>query len=190
MGLWESGLRIDEIMHVSWDLPNTIRPEWKPGRLPVLAIPHEMQKNATEEVIPLLPWFEAVLLETPEDQRTGWVFNPASLQTRLNRRVRHERFDAEWVGKVVSKIGKAAKVIVEPGDDARGRKPKYASSHDLRRSCAERLLDAGVPPMTIARVLRHASWETTRRHYAPGDVQKDAGILKGLLGVGREYSRT
>ena len=39
-----------------------------------------MQKNDTEEEIPLLPWFEKVLLETAECERTGWVFNPASLQ--------------------------------------------------------------------------------------------------------------
>jgi hypothetical protein len=29
-------------------------------------------------------------------------------------------------------------------------------------------------------LFRHASWETTRRHYAPGDVQKDAGIKRLL----------
>ena len=180
-GLWQSALRIDELMHVSWDIPGTIQPEWNGRRLPVLRIPDDMQKNATEEAIPLLPWFESLLLETPEEDRTGWVFNPLSLQLRLGRRVRHERFKSEWVAKVITKIGKAARVIVEPGDESKDRKPKFASSHDLRRSCAERLLDAGVPPMTIARVLRHASWETTRRHYAPGDVQKDAGILHQLL---------
>lgn len=180
-GLWQSALRIDELMHVSWDVPGTIQPEWKRGRLPVLRIPHDMQKNATEEAIPLLPWFESLLLETPEEDRKGWVFNPLSLQLRLGRRVRQSRLNAEWVGKVISRIGKAAGVIVDPGNEQTGKPPKYASSHDLRRSCAERLLDAGVPPMTIARVLRHESWETTRRHYAPGDVQKDAGLLRDLL---------
>ena len=75
-----------------------------------------------------------------------------------------------------------AEVVVEPENRHTGRAVKYASAHDLRRSCAERLLDARVPPLTIARVLRHESWETTRRHYAPGDVQKDAGLLRELLG--------
>ena len=152
-------------------------------RLPVLNIPSSMQKNATEEAIPLLPWFEAVLVETLDDQRSGWVFRPVSLQTRIGREVRHQRPNAEWVGKIVGKIGNAAGIIVDAGDEKTGRPVKYASAHDLRRSCAERLLDAGVPPMTIARVLRHASWETTRRHYAPGDVQKDAGILRELLSL-------
>lgn len=31
------------------------------------------------------------------------------------------------------------------------------------------------------RVMRHASWETTQRHYAPGYVQSDAAVLAGIL---------
>ena len=52
-----------------------------------------------------LPSLESLLLETPEEQRFGWIFNPMSLQTKLGRRVRHQRPDAEWVGKVISRIG-------------------------------------------------------------------------------------
>ena len=120
---------------------------------------------------------------TPLEDRTGWAFNPASLQRKIGRSVRHGRLKAEWVGRVISRIGEAADVTVDPGDPKTGRPTKYASAHDLRRSCAERLLEKGIPPMTIARVLRHASWETTRRHYAPGDVQKDAQLLNKYLGT-------
>lgn len=181
-GLWESALRLDEIMHVSWDIPGTIRPVWKDGQLPVLEIPAAMQKNDTEESIPLLPWFETVLLETPPEQRTGWVFNPLSLQLRLGRKVQHERPAAEWVGRVVSRIGEAAGIVVEQADERTGRPIKHASAHDLRRSCGERLRDAGVPPLVICRVMRHSSWDTTRKHYAPGDVQRDAEALRVALG--------
>ncbi len=180
-GLWQSALRIDELMHVSWDDPNMITPAWPKRRLPVLRIPAALQKNDTEEEIPLLPWFEAVLLETPEECRYGWAFDPVSLETKIGRKQRHGRPTAEWVGKVISRIGKAAGVVVYHGDEKTGRPAKYASAHDLRRSCAERLLDAEVPQSVICRVMRHASWETTRRHYAPGDVQKDAQTLKNLL---------
>lgn len=178
-GAWESGLRLDELMHLHWSDERYIVPQWKRGSLPVLAIPALMQKNDTEESIPLLPGFEALLLETPEQQRFGWVFNPMSLQTMLGRRVRHQRPDAEWVGKVISRIGEAAGVIVRAavGDG----KPKYASAHDLRRSCAERLVAAGVPEREVARVLRHASIDTTRKHYAPGTVQESAGIIRVYL---------
>lgn len=180
-GLWDSGLRLNELMHVSWDNPLMIVPLWREGRHPVLHIPHSMQKNATEESIPLLPWFERLLLETSEIQRTGWAFNPVSLQVKKGRKPTGDRPDAEWVGKIVSQIGREAKIIVHPEDQQAKRRAKYASSHDLRRSCGERLLDAGVPPTVICRVLRHSSWETTRRHYAPGDVQKEAAVLRSLL---------
>jgi len=178
-GLWESGLRLDELMHVHWSDGRYIVPAWKRGALPILSIPATMQKNETEESIPLLPGFESLLLETAEQERFGWCFNPMSLQTMLGRTVRHQRPDAEWVGKVVSRIGEAAGVIVRP---AVGEgEPKYASSHDLRRSCAERLIAAGVPEREVSRVLRHASVETTRKHYAPGTVQESAGIIRKLM---------
>jgi len=180
-GLWESALRLNELMHVSWDIPGTIRPVWKNGVLPILDIPATMQKNDTEEEIPLLPWFEAVLLETPSEQRTGWVFKPMSLKLKLGRKVENLRPDADWVGKIISRIGKKAEVVVEQADERTGRPVKYASAHDLRRSCGERMRNAGVPPLVICRILRHASWETTRKHYAPGDVQQDAAVLKKLL---------
>jgi integrase len=145
-GLWESALRIDEVMHLSWDLPATIRPMWRRGRLPVLEIPAEAQKNDTEEAIPLLPGFETVLLETPEADRTACVFNPASLQPTIGKRAAGTRPDAGCVGKVVARIGEAAGVVVVPAEPTKGKGPKCASAHDLGRSCAERLLDAGVPP--------------------------------------------
>jgi len=181
-GLWESALRLDELMHVSWDKPGTIRPIWNDGQLPILDIPAAMQKNDTEESIPLLPWFEAILLRTPAENRNGWVFNPLSLQLKMGRKVRHHRPDAEWVGKVIARIGKAAGISVEPADEKTGRPEKHATAHDLRRSCGERLRNAGVPPLVICRVMRHVSWETTRKHYAPGDIQKDAAVLRSIIG--------
>lgn len=77
-GLWESALRINELLSVSWDKPGTIRPKWTDGIHPSLGIPAAMQKNNSDEEIPLLPGFEALLLETPPDLRTGWVFVPKS----------------------------------------------------------------------------------------------------------------
>jgi len=180
-GLWESALRLDEMMHVSWDTSETIRPTWKPGQLPILEIPAAMQKNDTEECIPLLPAFEALLLETPPAQRHGWVFEPMSLQLKPRKANNHWRPNAEWVGKIISRIGEAAGIVVQAEDVRTGRPTKYASAHDLRRSCGDRLRNAGVPPLVICRVMRHSSWETTRKHYAPGDVQRDAEVLHTTL---------
>ena len=187
-GLWESALRIEELMHVSWDLAGTIRPVWQPKKLPILEIPAAMQKNDTEESIPLLPWFETVLFETASEERTGWIFNPASLQSKHGRKGRQQRPNADWVGKVIARIGEKAGVIVEPADERTGRPIKYASAHDLRRSCGERLRDAGVPPLVICRVMRHSSWETTRKHYAPGDIQRDAEVLRATLQSNEEMT--
>jgi len=181
LGLWTSGLRLEEMMHVSWDIPGTIVPVWHRGQLPELLIPAEMQKNDTEESIPLLPWFEELLNSTPADERRGWVFNPKSLQSLRGRQPRQQRPSHEWVGKIISRIGKAAGIIVDQGDASKGKPPKYASAHDLRRSCARRMKDAGVPNDVISTVMRHASWETTKRHYVGDDVQKDAEVLRRLL---------
>lgn len=181
-GLYESALRIDELMHVSWDLPNTIRPLWPEGEHPLLEIPAALQKNDMEESIPLLPSLESLLFETTEAERTGWIFQPASLQMRLGRKPKQSRPTTKWVGKVLSRIGEQADVVVRPADEATGRPIKYASAHDLRRTCAQRLRDAGVPPLVICRVMRHSSWETTQKHYAPGDVQNDAKVLWSSLG--------
>jgi len=51
-GLWESGLRLSELMSMSWDDPNMIRPDWPRLGDPVSDIPHELQNNDTEEAIP------------------------------------------------------------------------------------------------------------------------------------------
>ncbi|MBO53327.1 MAG: hypothetical protein CMJ69_21430 [Planctomycetaceae bacterium] len=180
-GLWESALRIGEAMHLHWTDANEILPQWRPRRLPTLSIPAALQKNDVQEEIPLLPGFESLLLSVPEDRRTGWVFDPESLQPKYGRPAKKGRATAEWVSRVIGRFGKRAGIIVQPFDDRTGRPAKTASAHDLRRSAAERMLDAGVPPRLISRVLRHASWETTRRHYAPGDVQRDAEALRAIL---------
>ena len=139
-----------------------------------LSIPSTMQKNDTEESIPLLPEFERLLLLTPDDQRSGWAFNPLSLDGRAGRKLRSSRPAVGWVGKVISDIGEKAGVTVN--DDG-----KFASAHDLRRSCADRLIAAGVPEREVAAVMRHASVETTRRHYSPGNVQRSASVIREAL---------
>jgi integrase len=79
-------------------------------------------------------------------------------------------------------------VIVQP---AKGNgNPKFASAHDFRRSCAERLINSDVPEREVAKILRHADVETTRRFYAPGTVQQSAGIIREKLSVPRNSDAT
>lgn len=178
-GLWTSGLRLGELLHVHWTDDEFIVPSWSAGPLPVLAIPASMQKNATEEAIPLLPWFETVLRETPEAAREGWAFNPMSLQGLIHREVTTERVSVEWAGKIVGRIGEKAGVVVQPATSTADL--KFASAHDLRRSCADRLIAAGVPEREVAAIMRHSSVSTTRRHYAPGSVQRSATVIRDRL---------
>jgi integrase len=182
-GLRESGLRLDELMHVHWSDGRYIVPRWPVEGAPLLEIPAAMQKNDTEDSIPLLPWLETLLLETPEAEQFGWTFNPMSLQVQHGRPVQYQRPNAEWVGKIICRIGKASGVVVL-ADNGKG-KPKHVSAHDLRRTCAGRLVDAGVPERDVSRVLRHASVETTRRFYAPGDTQTSAEVIRECLSVPR-----
>lgn len=170
-------------MNVSWDSTNAIRPIWEKGRHSILYIPARLQKNDTEESIPLLPWFETILQEVPEEHRLGWVFNPGPVKHSRGRKPSAVRPQSEWVDKIISRIGKRAGIIVHHGDESIKRDAKYASAHDLRRSCAQRLIDAEVPPVLVQGIMRHASFETTKKHYVAGDVQKDAQSLRLHIGT-------
>jgi integrase len=207
-GLWESALRLDELLNVAWDVSDAIVPNWPRGRFPTLSIPASMQKNNTLEEIPLLPGFEAVLKETPERERTGYVFAPAHLSQRGHAQRPAERPRVDWVGKVIGRIGEAANVMVEPAKGtppaaasseprkgkpgptpkakrptrtAEYKPPKFASAHDLRRGWSQRMVDQGVPEGIVQAVMRHASFQTTRRHYAPGNVQALAATMRKHL---------
>lgn len=166
-GYWTSSLRREELLNLHWTDETKIRPIWPDGKLPYLEIPSDQQKNDTEESIPMLPEFSDLLLEVPKDQRVGFVFDPAGPPDRAGRA------DPGWVGKVIQRIGAAAGIVTYKvrGED------HFASAHDLRRSCAQRLVDAGVDERVIQRVMRHQSFETTRRFYTMAKLQKDAATL-------------
>ena len=181
-GVVNSGLRLGELMNFSWDIPQTIQPRWGRGRLPVLWFPGYLQKNKKTETVPMVPWFEEFLHETPLDERTGWVFEPGSLQVQLGRPIQQERPDAEWVGRVVSRIGKKAGVIVDEGDPRTGRGVKYASTHDLRRTFAVRLHQSRIPPHLITKLMRHSDYRVTERYYISETTQQDAGQIRDILG--------
>ena len=68
-----------------------------------------------------------------------------------------------------------------PENTRRKKKAKFASAHDLRRSLAERMAEAGLPPELLKKVMRHASVETTQRYYLNQNVQRDATKIRSLL---------
>ena len=50
-------------------------------------------------------------------------------------------------------------------DDRFHKRRKYASTHDIRRGFALRLINAGVSAETLKVVMRHANFATTEKHY-------------------------
>jgi hypothetical protein len=126
-------------MHVHWTDERYIVPKWERGALPVLTIPAAMQKNATEEAIPLLPGFERILLETPADDREGWAFNPISLQLKVGRKARRERPTIAWVGRVIGKIGEKAGVCSR-------RRAIHPPDSPVRTICGGAVSTGWLPP--------------------------------------------
>lgn len=169
-------------MQVSWDQPDTIKPVWREGKEPTLLFPAEAQNNNKHQETSLLSGFEALLLKTPEEERSGYIFNPISLRTKRGSEPKPGRPKAEWVGNVIGRIGKKSGIVVVPANTRTGAPAKYVSAHDLRRTCGQRLQDAGVPIAIISNVLRHGSSATTKKHYIQGNVQNDAKMLKEIMG--------
>ena len=75
---------------------------------------------------------------------------------------------------MISTIGEQAGIVVQQADETTGRRIKYASAHDLRRSCAHRLINAGVSAETLKVVLRHEDFKTTERFYGAVRVAQSA----------------
>lgn len=95
------------------------------------------------------------------------------------KKMQNWRPTSKWVGKVISKIGKQAGVIVQP---AKGQKPaKFASVHDLRRTFANQLRKAGVRLDDVAVVIRHSSVQTTQRYYAPGNAEQTGQTIRATV---------
>lgn len=46
--------------------------------------------------------------------------------------------------------------------------------HDLRHTCATRLVESGIPLHTVAKLLGHSSIRTTERYSHPEDTLRDA----------------
>lgn len=88
---------------------------------------------------------------------------PIRIGGRMTRSA--ERFSVERVSRIICRIGEAAGVIVQHADNRTGQRKKFASAHDIRRGCAQRLINLGVSAETLKVIMRHASFSTTEKHY-------------------------
>jgi integrase len=161
LGLWLSGLRLEESLDLWWDRPEKILPVFPRDGQPLFQIPGELEKGHTDRLLPMAPEFALMLQEMPESERTGPVF-------RLTGR--QGRYGGNQVSKIVSEIGRTAavKVYTNPKDPS---KVKYASAHDLRRAFGVRWA-ARVMPAQLMELMRHDSIETTLRFYVGTNAQR------------------
>jgi integrase len=161
-GLWLSGLRLEESITLSWDADAQFAVDLS-GRRPRFKIKGEAQKSGQDELLPMTPDFAEFILQTPESERRGRVF-------RLNHALRGTPLAAMAVSKLVTKIGKKARIIVNPAEG------KTASAHDLRRTFGTRWAKR-VMPAVLRKLMRHASIETTMGYYVDLDVDDMADDL-------------
>ena len=75
------------------------------------------------------------------------------------------RMTKERVSRIIAMIGEKAGIVVRQADNRTGQRVKYASAHDLRRGCAQRLINAGISAETLKIVLRHRDFVTTEKFY-------------------------
>ena len=99
----------------------------------------------------------------PEAERVGRVFPLVNQRTG-------KPFTRHVVGEIVARIGHKAGVVT---DKAAGR---FATLHDLRRSCLSRWARK-VTPAVLQKVARHAHYTTTQAYY----VHLDAADLAAEL---------
>ena len=131
----------------------------------------------------MTPDFAEFLLQTPEAERTGLVFQPLRPHTS-------EPAPRNIVIRTVTRIGQKAHVVVSrPGKSRRvtevvdGEKReveqeivKYASAHDLRRGFGTRWARK-VMPAVLQRLMRHSAIQTTLGYYVDLDADSLAADL-------------
>ena len=120
-------------------------------------------------------WLETANLKRPTEFHRDTDEIPPDrvqqLRERSAQRTGHkaqrktERLTKERVGRLISLIGEEAKIIVRQANPDLGQRVKHASAHDLRRGCAQRLINLGVSAETLKVVMRHADFATTEKFY-------------------------
>jgi integrase len=172
-GLWLSGLRLGEAMSLSWDRWSDGLTVDTSGEFVMLKIPAGREKGRRNRLLPVVPEFAEMLLSVPEDERTGFVFNP--VPSRLKK---HPRATDETASRTITRIGKAAGIVVDRcGDDV-----KHASAHDLRRGFGFRW-SRRIMPAVLKELMRHADIKTTMDFYVGTEAEETARMLHRMMPV-------
>ena len=122
------------------------------------------QNESTRSPRDLKPRLIAAVRQRSEDQHI-----------RLAQRS-SARLTKEHVGRIISEIGEQTRIVEQQVDEEVGKRLKYSSAHDLRRGCAQRLINAGVSAETLKLVLRHKDFGTTERFYGATRAAQSAAV--------------
>ena len=164
-------------MLVHWNDPALILPlRYRDGGN-LLQIPANCQKSHKSETIPTTPEFGALLDEVPNEQRDGWIFNPAPLREKWPGRL-----TSDQVGRIISDIGQETGIVVKKAS-APDEADKFASAQDLRRSFGQRMADAGLAPHDLQAIMRHSSITTTEKYYLRHRAGEQAKRIAEKLGT-------
>jgi integrase len=165
-GLWLSGLRLSESLDFWWDRQDRLHPVFPRHGYPYLRVFAESEKGHSDRHLPMTPDFVEFLQQTPVSQRCGRVFQLPGMRPGT------AEVHSKWVGKLISKIGAHAQVVVA-GDLRDLESVKFASAHDLRRAFGERW--AGLVEVhELRELMRHESLETTMRFYVGRNAERTA----------------
>ena len=173
-GLWWSGLRLGEALNLSWDDDRMLCVDFT-GRRPMFRIQAAAHKSRKDCILPMAPEFAEFLMQTPEDERSGYLFTPRSCR-HTGKRLR-----LDTVSKLISRVGRAAGIKVAEREKNGDVLVKCASAHDLRRAFGFRWSNL-VMPAILQQLMRHESISTTMEYYVGRNAEAAADVLWEAVG--------
>jgi integrase len=178
-GLWWSGLRINEIMHLTWNSEGLLVMDFS-GKRPMFSIQAQLSKNRKTERFPMASEFYDLVMQVPESERKGYVFDPKRKQ---ESHIQFGRMSTKRVSLMIANFGLECRVKV--ADTRKG--PRFAASHDLRRSYGFRWAKR-VMPAILQRMMRHSDIQTTMEYYITQGEQETADAVWESLGSAPQHA--
>lgn len=180
-GLYASGLRLSEALKLSWNPGTKIWIDRDDPEQWFVHFPASQHKARRLCIVPVVPEFRAVLEQTPEDARSGRVFNPRGMRTAGS-------LGTTYVGSVIRKIGTSAGIVTREYE--RGHydgTDKHASAHDLRRSFGFAWANR-VPAQDLKELMRHTDIAVTMAYYL-GQRAASVGANTAQFGLTKDAKK-
>jgi len=168
-------------MNLTWNRDGLLTMDFGSKR-PLFDIKPELNKNRKAEQFPMAPEFYAMLMETPEAERRGYVFDP---KRKRETSFATGRMHATRVSELISEFGRQAGIKTVDRENG----PRFASAHDLRRSFAFRWAKRVMPPI-LQKMMRHADISTTMEFYVIQDENQTADAVWDAVGSALEHAKS